>query len=97
MFQITTLEESHLQLSNVVQHLIIDEVWQSQPNNDNNTVDENSEFQSIVVNNTIIITPQDESGWYINLNTHKIDYILLVSRNFLTSKVSLTHLFYRNE
>ena len=70
MFQITTLEESHLQLSNVVQHLIIDEVWQSQPNNDNNTVDEN--FQSLVVNNTIIITPQDDAGWYINRNTHRL-------------------------
>ena len=62
MFQITTLEESHLQLSNVVQHLIIDEVWKSQPNNDNNTVDENSEFQSVVVNNTINITPPDDTG-----------------------------------
>ena len=62
MFQITTLEESHLQLSNVVQHLIIDEVWQRQSNNDNNTVDENSEFQSVVVNNTINITPPDDTG-----------------------------------
>ena len=72
MFQITTLAESHLQLSNVVQHLIIDEVWQRQSNNDNNTADENSDFQSLVVNNTIIITPPDDTGWYINLNTHRL-------------------------
>ena len=62
MFQITTLEEAHLQLSNVVQHLIIDEVWQSQPGNNNNTNTADENFQSLVINNTIIIAPADDTG-----------------------------------